>query len=99
MAMPIYEYECRKCGCRFDVMRSFSDPPVTKCENNGCRGKVRKVISPPAIVFKGSGFYVTDHARGGRHDGAAEKKPSKDLAEGTKSPDDTKTPTPAKSED
>lgn len=64
--MPIYEYECKKCGHRFDVMQSFSDPPLQTCQNDGCRGRVRKVISPPTIIFKGSGFHVTDYGRNGK---------------------------------
>jgi putative FmdB family regulatory protein len=41
--MPIYEYQCRKCGCRMEVFQKFSDPPLTQCEE--CKGKVRKLIS------------------------------------------------------
>ena len=57
--MPIYEYECKKCSCRFELKRRF-------CEDEGspscprCRGKVRRLFSPSIILFKGSGFYVTD---------------------------------------
>lgn len=58
--MPIYEYECTKCGNRFEVIQGFSDPAITSC--NTCSGKVIKVISAPAIVFKGSGWYVTDYS-------------------------------------
>lgn len=58
--MPIYEYKCIKCGNRFEVIQGFSDPAITSC--NSCSGKVTKVISPPAIVFKGSGWYVTDYS-------------------------------------
>ena len=61
--MPTYEYECLKCGTHFDVMQSFADAPVTKC--TACRGKVRKVFSPPAIIFKGSGFHCTDYKSNG----------------------------------
>ncbi|HLF86743.1 MAG TPA: FmdB family zinc ribbon protein [Nitrospiria bacterium] len=58
--MPIYEYECTKCGNRIEVIQGFSDPPITDC--NTCSGKVKKVISSPAIVFKGSGWYVSDYS-------------------------------------
>lgn len=57
--MPTYEYKCLKCGKHFDVMQSFSDAPVSKCIE--CNGKVRKVFSPPAIIFKGKGFHCTDY--------------------------------------
>lgn len=62
--MPIYEYQCEKCGHVFEVTQSFKDEPVKQCRSNGCRGKVRKLFSPPAIIFKGSGFHVTDYGRG-----------------------------------
>lgn len=61
--MPIYEYECTKCGHRFELIQKFSDQPKTKCPK--CRGAVKKLISSAAIQFKGSGWYVTDYGRGG----------------------------------
>lgn len=61
--MPLYEYECEACGHRFEVIRKFSDPPLEDCP--ACGGKVRKLLSSPAIQFKGSGWYVTDYARKG----------------------------------
>ena len=64
--MPLYEYECEKCGGRFEQIQKFSDPPVKKHE--GCGGKVRKLLSAPAIQFKGTGWYVTDYARAGKSD-------------------------------
>jgi len=72
--MPIYEYKCTKCGCRFEVRQDFDDEPITQCQNNGCDGLVRRVFSPPAIIFKGSGFYVTDNRHGDSKQ--ADKKPS-----------------------
>jgi putative FmdB family regulatory protein len=73
IAMPIYEYECRKCGHRFDVMQSYTDPAVTSCRRDGCRGKVRKVLSPPTVIFKGSGFYCTDYGRKGCQESCPKK--------------------------
>ena len=61
--MPIYEYECKKCGHRFEKIQKFSDPLETKCPK--CRGKLEQVITAPAVQFKGSGWYVTDYARKG----------------------------------
>ncbi len=58
--MPIYEYVCQGCRHGFEVRQSFSDPPVTSCPQ--CGQAVTKVISAPAIMFKGSGWYVTDYS-------------------------------------
>lgn len=71
--MPIYEYECKKCGHHFDVLQSFSDPEVKCCRRSGCRGRVRKVLSPPTIIYKGSGFYTTDYARKGSSSSSPKK--------------------------
>ncbi|HEX2344709.1 MAG TPA: zinc ribbon domain-containing protein [Vicinamibacterales bacterium] len=60
--MPLYEYQCEACAQRFEVIQKFSDPPATVCRVCGS-GPVRKLLSSPAIQFKGSGWYVTDYAR------------------------------------
>ena len=60
--MPLYEYECDACGERFERIQKFSDPPVEVCPNCG-KKTVRKLVSSPAIQFKGSGWYITDYAR------------------------------------
>lgn len=75
--MPLYEYECSKCGDRFEVIQKFSDDPVRVHSENGgssCNGSVRKLLAAPAIQFKGSGWYVTDYGKGG-------KKPPSESAE------------------
>ena len=59
--MPLYEYQCQKCGHRFERIQRFSDAMVKKCPE--CGGKVEQMISAPAVQFKGSGWYVTDYAR------------------------------------
>ena len=59
--MPIYEYECTKCGHHFEVIQKVSDAPLKKCEK--CKGKAERLISSPAIQFKGTGWYVTDYAK------------------------------------
>jgi len=59
--MPLYEYQCKKCGHRFEKIQKFSDKPVKKCPE--CGGTVEQTISAPAVQFKGSGWYVTDYAR------------------------------------
>jgi len=58
--MPIYEYECRKCGAHVEAFQKLSDKPLTKCGK--CGGKLEKKLSAPAIQFKGTGWYVTDYA-------------------------------------
>lgn len=59
--MPLYEYECDSCGHRFEVIQKFSDPLVDTCPK--CGKTVHKLISSPAIQFKGSGWYITDYAK------------------------------------
>lgn len=56
--MPTYEYVCRECGEHLEVFQSFRADPLTTCSS--CQGSLRKVFSPAGILFKGSGFYVTD---------------------------------------
>lgn len=56
--MPIYDHICDHCGHAFSVVRAYSDPPVDKCPN--CGSKPRRLLTAPAIVFKGSGWYKTD---------------------------------------
>ena len=72
--MPTYTYYCDNCGIQFDQYQHFSDPPLTRCPE--CNKKtLRKVYAPVGIVFKGSGFYSTDHRSpsGGRRSGSGEK--------------------------
>jgi putative FmdB family regulatory protein len=59
--MPLYEYQCTKCGHRFEKIQKFSDKLVKKCPE--CGGRVEQTISAPAVQFKGSGWYVTDYAK------------------------------------
>jgi putative FmdB family regulatory protein len=59
--MPTYEYTCRSCGHTFDIVQAMSDEPLTVCPE--CGGELRKVFGAPAISFKGSGFYATDHGK------------------------------------
>jgi putative FmdB family regulatory protein len=80
--MPLYEYQCDACGSRFERIQRFSDPPPSACPS--CKGPVRKLLSSPAIRFKGSGWYVTDYARKGAaassdNGAAAAKDASKDT--------------------
>ena len=74
--MPLYEYECKECGERTEILQKMSDPPYTHCPK--CGGEVKKLHSSPAIQFKGSGFYKTDYAKsapaGKKSEGGAETK-------------------------
>lgn len=72
--MPTYEYICTKCAARLEVVRSFSDPPLTRCPT--CRGKLRKVFGSVGVVLKGSGFYRTDNRSGGSASRPAVREPA-----------------------
>lgn len=100
--MPLYEYECERCGHRFEVIQKFSDPLVEVCPV--CGGPVRKLMSSPAIQFKGTGWYITDYAKkdaggaksdSGKSDTGAADKPAgettkNETAGETKSSKETK---------
>ena len=64
--MPLYEYQCDACAHRFEVIQKYSDPKIDVCPK--CGGTVSKLLSSPAIQFKGSGFYLTDYGRAGKSD-------------------------------
>ena len=77
--MPLYEYQCKSCKHRFEVIQKFSDKPVKKCTK--CGKAVERLVSSSAIQFKGSGWYVTDYAkRSGPSDGKSESKAEKDAS-------------------
>lgn len=61
--MPLYEFRCESCGHTMETILAFSDPLPTACET--CGGAVKKLLSAPAVQFKGSGFYLTDYGRSG----------------------------------
>jgi putative FmdB family regulatory protein len=61
LSLPLYEYRCRKCGARVEKIQKFSDKPLRTCEK--CGGELERLVSAPAIQFKGTGWYVTDYAR------------------------------------
>ena len=67
--MPLYEYQCDACGHCFEHIQKFSDPLLAVCPK--CEGVLRKLVSSPAIQFKGTGWYVTDYAKKGTGDAAA----------------------------
>lgn len=79
--MPIYEYECLKCGRRTELLQRHGEPPLAACPE--CGGGVRKLISSPAFQFKGSGWYATDYAGKKGADAKSEgKSESKSEGEG-----------------
>jgi putative FmdB family regulatory protein len=63
--MPLYEYQCEACHRRFEVIRKFSDPELQECTLCG-KGPVQRLMSSPAIQFKGSGWYITDYSKKGK---------------------------------
>lgn len=83
--MPLYEYECEACAHRFEVIQKFSDAPISVCPK--CGGAVHKLLSSPAIQFKGSGFYLTDYGRGtgSKSEGSANTKAGKNDSGGSSS--------------
>ncbi len=87
--MPLYEYECDACGHRFEKIQKFSDPLEDTCPK--CAGHVHKLVSSPAIQFKGSGFYITDYPKG--------EKGSAPKSDGGKSDKAAKADKPAASAD
>jgi len=71
--MPIYEYECENCGVRFERTQHMTDEPLTICPE--CNGHVHRVFQPVGIIFKGSGFYVTDNRAKSSTSVPSSKKP------------------------
>jgi len=88
--MPIYEYECEQCGVRFEKTQRFTDPTLTDCPE--CNGHVHRVMQPVGIIFKGSGFYVTDN-KGRSSTGIPKKKDEDAKPAGESSSTPTTTPT------
>ena len=76
--MPLYEYHCGHCGT-FEVIRKFSDPALTACPT--CGAEIEKLLSAPAIQFKGSGWYITDYARKGGNGNGGGKSEKADKGE------------------
>ena len=87
-AMPLYEYKCTKCGSVFEILQKVNDLPLKKCIR--CQGSVKKLVSPSALQFKGSGWYVTDYGSKGKQapdpKGEDETKKDKSTTTEKKSP-------------
>ncbi|MGB7806114.1 MAG: FmdB family zinc ribbon protein [Actinomycetota bacterium] len=78
--MPTYEYVCKSCGHIFEIVQSMKDDPLTECPE--CGGELRKVFAPPAIAFKGSGFYATDHGKKSKQPTSGKKESGESGSEG-----------------
>ncbi|HEX7150536.1 MAG TPA: FmdB family zinc ribbon protein [Thermoanaerobaculia bacterium] len=76
--MPLYEYQCRECSERIEVIQKMSDPPLSHCPK--CNGEMKKLLSAPAIQFKGSGFYKNDYSSSSKP-APAESKSSETKSE------------------
>jgi putative FmdB family regulatory protein len=81
--MPLYEYQCKKCKHTFEKIQSFSDKPVKKCPE--CGGPVEKLLSAPAVQFKGTGWYVTDYAGKSSGKSGGESKETSSVTDGAAS--------------
>lgn len=107
--MPHYDYVCETCSKQFEVFQSMNDKRLTKCPEKGCKGKVRRLIGTGAgLVFKGSGFYITDYRSEGykaaaKQDSAAaapaspSSSPAGDSGSSTASPSTPAAPSPSSS--
>ena len=102
--MPIYEYECKKCGVTFEAMQNISAKPLKTCSGLGCddkdNGKVQRVVSASGFILKGSGWYTSDYPSEARKKGwEQESKQSSQGADASKVPaPDTKAPATEKTE-
>jgi putative FmdB family regulatory protein len=77
--MPLYEFRCESCGHEVETIMAFSDPLPTACE--ACGGTLKKLLSAPAVQFKGPGFYLTDYGRSGSSADAGRKAAATESAE------------------
>jgi len=95
--MPLYEYLCGSCGHRFERIQKFSDAPVSECPSCGA-AQVERLISSPAIQFKGTGWYITDYARSKSSDGSGSASSSSRSADTSGSSSGSSETTTAKAE-
>lgn len=95
--MPVYTYRCQNCGVQFDESQKFVDPPLVKCPECG-KKTLRKVFQPVGIVFKGSGFYSTDHRSSSGMSYAASAKADKAESEKSTPEKSSSSDSPAKAE-
>lgn len=86
--MPLYEYQCQQCSEKLEAIQKFSDEPYTICPH--CGGALKKLISSPAIQFKGSGFYITDYAKGSSSATSASSESKSSTSSSSSSSSDSK---------
>ena len=91
--MPLYEYRCKACGHQFEKIQSFSAPEEKECPV--CHGEVERLLSAPAVQFKGSGWYVTDYAKSGGNKTATASASSDSAAKTESKPAAKESTTPA----
>jgi putative FmdB family regulatory protein len=89
--MPIYEYECTKCGKIEEALQKFSDKPLTKCKH--CSGKLTKLVSHSTFHLKGSGWYATDYAAKSKDSSTPSEKSKESKSDAAKSSDSGSTST------
>lgn len=92
--MPLYEYRCETCGELVEILQRTGDPPPSECAR--CGGSMRKLLSAPALQFKGSGWYVTDYARAGKKDAEAAPPSTAEPAKPAASPPPAASSSPSK---
>ena len=95
--MPLYEYRCQDCGETIEVIQKFSDSPLSKCED--CGGALERLLSPSAIQFKGSGWYVTDYGKNSRKGSTPNSSSAKTGEKKTTSASDSKSGSGAEKSD
>jgi putative FmdB family regulatory protein len=97
--MPIYEYECEKCGSVFELIHAVSADPPKKCESKGCKGKPRRMVSAGGFILKGDGWYANDYPSESRKKGweseSRQGKPAPAESKSEGSPASDKAPAPA----
>jgi len=93
--MPLYEYKCSTCGSSLEVLQKVNEPRLEKCPK--CGGQLKKVLSPPALQFKGSGWYITDYAQSKKpkEESKVKQKPESEKKEASKK---KKSPSPSTSD-
>jgi putative FmdB family regulatory protein len=94
--MPLYEYNCKGCGKKFEVRQKFADEPLTVHES--CGGEVERLISAPSLHFKGTGFYVTDYGKNGHLPSTGNSNGQSESKNGSKADSKTDTKSEIKSE-
>ncbi len=97
--MPLYEYQCGKCGTSVEVIHGVSEKGPATCKEKGCRGRMQRQISAPAFQFKGSGWYVTDYGKGGSGGGKTEKSSDSESSSASESSSSEKSGSDSKAKD